>query len=189
MRRLLTGSLVGPLLAALGASAFAQAPPPQRPGGLFATKLADPGGRQNLDLTMTSTGGYDTSATPEGAAGAPSVGYSSMLVGNAEYTLQSRHTQLRATGTSAHYFRPLDNSAFGSGTHAGAVGFSARSRRNTLIVNQTAMYSSWPLENLFARPAGVTPGDAPAAAPDYVNNSKSYSYGTALIVMRTVTQK
>jgi len=196
MPRALAGLFVGAAVLALASSALAQgagpkrqAPAPQRPGGLFTTNLSDPGERQNLDLTMSSTEGYDTSATPEGSVGGPSVGYSSMLVGTADYRLQGQHVQLRATGTSARYFRPLDNAAFGSGTHTGAIGLSARSRRNTFVVNETAMYSSWPLENLFARPTGVTPGDAPAAQPDYINNSRSTSYGTAMIFTRTVTPR
>lgn len=168
--------------------ALAQAAPPQRPGGLFGTNVSDPGARQSLNLTMSSTGGYDTSATPEGRVEGASVGYSSMLVGAADYTLQNQHAQLRATGTSAGYFRPLDNSALGSDTYTGAVGFSARSRKNTVVVNTTAMYSSWPLQNLFARPTEVMPGDAPAAQPDYVNNSRFSSYGTSMVVSRTATR-
>src|SRR2546430_10255656 len=69
---------------------------------------------QKLNITLSSTGAHDSDTSPEARAhiglGDPGVaGYSTMLVGTADYLVQSRRVQFRATDTSTlRYYRPLE---------------------------------------------------------------------------------
>ena len=172
---------------AIAATVVAVATPAlaQQGDGLFGRSSLNPNSPQKLDLTASSTGQLDQDSGPSTLAGGQdSPGYSTMLESAADYAWRGRRAQLRATGTSAHrYFRPLDNlmpSSFGTIGQAGAVRFSARSRRNSITLNQTALYSSSPLYSLFAPSVTATPGDAPLAAPSYaIHSLKSYTYSTA----------
>ena len=156
--------------------------------------------RQKLDVTLSSTEGYDRDLAPDarstvGLGGSELAGYSTMLVGAADYSLQRSRVQIRATGTSAlRYYRPLEgllSSYYKSVSHTAGVGVSARlASRTTLLVNQTATYSPSYLYNLFARPTVAGPGDAPLAAPDYaMRGSETQSYGTSMTLTHDVMRR
>lgn len=179
---------VAAAVAASAAQAFAQA------GGA----KPDASARQKLDVTLSSTQGYDSDQTPNGTAvglgGPESTGYSTNLVGAVDYGWQVRRVQVRATGTSSfRYLRPLDDVLYSSRSisHSAGVGVFARlPKRTTLFINQTATYSPSYLYNLFPRAPATVPGDAPPAAPDYaLSSSASQSYGTAMTVARDFTRR
>jgi hypothetical protein len=159
---------------------------------------AEANGRQKLDVTLSSTQGYDNDQTPDGGTtvglgGADSTGYSTTLVGAADYTRQIRRVQVRATGTSTfRYLRPLDDGLYSSSrsvSHSAGVGIFARlPKRTTAFVNQTATYSPSYLYNLFPQAPSTIPGDAPPAAPDYaLNNAASQFYGTSMTIAHDFT--
>jgi hypothetical protein len=169
--------------------------------GLLGGGSANPKERQQLNVTLSSTEGYDSVTSPEistaiGSGSPDSVGYSTMLVGAADYVFQGRRVQFRATDTSALGRQPGDvlNSYYKSISHTAGVSISARlASRTTLLFNQTAIYSPSSLYNLFARPAGTAPGDAPPAPPappDYaMSSSESHSYSTSMMLTRDISRR
>ena len=171
----------------------------QGPTGLFGGSNSDAGARQTLDLTLSSTQGYDSDLGPKpgtatGLGGPESTGYSTILVGGGEYGWQIRRVQLRATGTSTmRYLRPLDDlyASTRSLSHTAGVGLFARlPKRTSLLVNQTATYSPSYLYNLFPQAASTVPGDAPPAPPDYgVSGFESRTYGTATTLTHDFTAR
>jgi len=171
----------------------------QGPTGLFGASNSDAGARQTLDLTLSSTQGYDSDLGPKpGTAtvlgGPESTGYSTLLVGGGEYAWQIRRVQLRATGTSTmRYLRPLDDlyASTRSLSHTAGVGLFARlPKRTSLLVNQTATYSPSYLYNLFPQAPSSVPGDAPPATPDYgVSGFESRTYGTATTLTHDFTAR
>ena len=187
------------MIAAGASQALAQASGPrQGPTGLFVGN-SDPGKHQTLDLTVSSTQGYDSDLVPKlstavGLGGPESTGYSTMLVGGFEYSLQVSRVQFRATGTSTmRYLRPLDDlyASTRSVSHTVGVGIFARlPKRSTVFVNQTATYSPSYLYNLFPQAPSAVPGDAPLVAPDYaVNGFESHTYGTSTTLTHDFTAR
>ena len=170
----------------------------QGPTGLFVGN-SDPGKHQTLDLTLSSTQGYDSDVVPNlstavGLGGPESTGYSTTLVGGFEYSWQVSRVQFRATGTSTmRYLRPLDDlyASTRSLSHTAGVGVFARlPKRTTLFVNQTATYSPSYLYNLFPQAPSAVPGDAPTVAPDYaVSGFESHTYGTATTLSHDFTAR
>jgi hypothetical protein len=169
--------------------------------GLFGGGSSDPKARQKLNLTLSSTEAHDSDSSPPeisrpiGVGDPAAVGFSTTVIGAADYVFQGRQVQVRATGTSSlRYLRQpgeVLSSYYTSMSHAAGVGISARlASRTTLLVNQTATYSPSSLYNLFARPADAAPGEAPPAAPDYaIRGSESRSYGTSMTLTREVTRR
>jgi hypothetical protein len=163
-------------------------------------------GRQQLNLTVSSTGGYDIDGPRDANATTPlpgadqAAGYSTMLESGADYGFKGRRLQVRATGGSAQrYLRPLDTlipSSFGSVNHAGSLAVSNRWARTTLSLNQTALYTSSPLYSFFAPsatetfPDTATPSAAPQASPVYgVKTFKAQSYGSSMMLSHNLTTR
>ena len=189
-----------------GAAVEASAQTGTQPSGTLPSK-----GRQQLNLTVASTGGYDINASR--AAGATTflpgadqaAGYSTMLESGADYAYKGRRLQVRANGGSAQrYLRPLDSalpSSFGSVNHSGAFGLSGRWSRTSLSLNQTALYTSSPLYSFFAPSAAATPdaaatagataaaGEVTSASSVYgMNTFKALSYGSSMMLAHDVTR-
>jgi hypothetical protein len=191
---------VAAIIAAAAPRVLAQGSGPrQGSNGLFGGP-SDAKAHQKLDLTLSSTQGYDSEMLPDvgapiGLGGPESTGYSTMVVGAADYVWQVSRVQVRASGTSAlRYNRPLDNplySSFRSVSHTAGVGIFARlPKRTTMLINQTATYSPSFLFNLFPQAEATIPGDAPPAALDYaMNGSESRSYGTAMTLTHDFTPR
>jgi hypothetical protein len=180
-----------PAVVAAGApQAFAQAADLQRGNGLFGGGPVDPNLRQRLDVTLSSTEASDSDVPAEAAIGvgvpAQPGGYSTILVGAADYSWRGPSVQVRATGTSTlSLFSPLADVVYSfsrSVSHTAGVGVSARlSKHTTLVVNQTVTYSPAYLYSLFPRTAEPALGDAPPAPPNYaIGDSESRSYGTTM---------
>jgi hypothetical protein len=199
-----TGALfvlaIAAIILAGAPEAFAQASGPrQGPTGLFGSGTSDAGKHQTLDLTLSSTQGYDSDVIPNlstavGLSGPESTGYSTTLVGGFEYAWQVSRVQFRATGTSTmRYLRPLDDlfASTRSLSHTAGVGIFARlPKRTTLLVNQTATHSPSYLYNLFPQAPSDVPGDAPPVAPDYgVSRLESHTYGTATTLAHDFTAR
>ena len=163
-------------------------------------------GRQQLNLTVSSTGGYDVDGPRDASAATllpgsdQAAGYSTMLESGADYAFKGRRLQVRATGGSAQrYLRPLDEvlpSSFGSVNHAGSLAVSNRWTRTTLSLNQTALYTTSPLYSFFAPSAtgapvdAATPSDAPLASPVYgMNTFKARSYGSSMTLSHNLTSR
>lgn len=194
---------IGVAAAAAVQPAFAQATaPPVRSDGVFGRDTSNPNGRQKVDLTVSTTGGFDRdSGPPIGAAalavGQEAPGYSSLLETGGGYAYLGRRLQVRANGGSAQrYLRPFDNvlsSSFGVVSGTGALGFTLRIRKTTLAANQTAIYSTAPLFGLVAPIVGgygVTPGLAPPVAPAYaIDRLEARSYGTAVAINHDFTNR
>ena len=188
-------------IAAGAPPAFAQAAGPrQGSNALFGGGNFDPKARQKLDLTLSSTEAYNSDMAEEqrtnlGAGGLEPSGYSTMLAGAADYAWRGRRVRVGATGTATlRYLRPIGDILsypHKSVSHTAGVGFSARIlRRTTVLVNQTATYSPSYLYNLFPRLEETTPGDAPAAAPDYaISGAESQSYGTTVTLTHDFSRR
>ena len=183
-------------LASSSAQTFAQGAQPTAGGG-----RAKAPSRQTLDLTLSSTAGYDPNSDPDGrvpivSAGQDSAGYSTMLVTTAEYGYRGRRVQARANEASAvRYFRPLGNlfpASFDSVNHSAALGLTVRSRRTTFDLNQTGVYTSSPLYSLLPHADAAVAAEALTIAPDYgyaLNNLDVYSYNTATTLTRQMTAR
>ncbi len=183
--------------AAAGAELRAQGTSAQPSGSLSST------GRQQLTLTVASTGAYDVDAPPPGSGAAllpgadQAAGYSTMLESGVDYAFKGRRLQVRAGGGSTQrYLRPLDTvlpSSFGSVNHAGSLAVSSRWSRTTLSLNQTALYTSSPLYNFFAPSATASPSsaasfDAPPASPVYgMNTFKALAYASSMTLSQNLT--
>lgn len=172
----------------------------QRTNGLFGGGSSDASRRQRLDLTLFSSEAYDRdmvlgASTAIGPSAPEATGYSTTLVGAADYAWQGRRVQVRGTGSSAlRSYRPLDNigySSFRSVSHTAGIGVSARlSKQATVLVNQTATYSPSYLYNLFPQVPSTTPGDAPPAALDYaMSGSESFFQGTTMTLTHDFTSR
>ena len=195
---------VAAAIAAAGPEASAQTS--TQPSGALPSK-----GRQQLNLTVASTGGYDmdspraASATTFLPGADQAAGYSTMIESGADYLFKGRRLQVRANGGSAQrYLRPLDTvlpSSFGSVNHSGAFNVSGRWSRTSLSLNQTALYTSSPLYSFFTQTAAAIPdatatpgvsapaGDATPASPVYgMNTFKALSYGSSMMLAHDVTR-
>jgi hypothetical protein len=189
------------LAAAAGPTqAGAQTPGPQRPSnGLFFETRPKPAEGHKLDVTLSSSEGYDNDASPErravvGGTNLEPTGSSTMLEGTADYEWRGRRAQIRATGGSTlRYFSSLGDLLYSSDkstSHTAAVGYSFRSARTVVATSQTATYSSSPLYNLFPRADAIGPGEAPPAAADYaINDSKVAAYSTRTTLARRLTSR
>jgi hypothetical protein len=197
----LFGLAIAAIVAAGTSQVFAQATGP-RPGsnGLFGGGNSDASARQRLDLTLSSTEGYDSDLVPRagtavGSGGPDQTGYSTMLAGVAEYAWQIRRVRVRATGSSTlRYLPPLDDVVYSSSrsvSHSEGVGIFARLPKQTsVLVNQTATYSPSFLYNLFPRAPATVPGDAPPAAPDYATSGyESHAYETVTTLTHDFTRR
>jgi hypothetical protein len=113
-----------------------------------------------------------------------------MLLGSVDYQWRGRDVQIRTGGASTlrHHRR---GGEITSVSHTAAAGVTARLPwRNTLSVNQTALYSPSYLYNLFPRAAARAVGEAPPAAPDHsVTDLESYSYETQLTLKHDLTRR
>lgn len=178
--------------ARLSAAQLPETPP--SPGGLFGDTKARPPGRHNVDLSISVVEANDSEAPPELAGIAPPEavlgGFSTMVIGEAEYRWQGPRVQVGATGASVlRHYTALEGS--GTRSHSGGVGVSARlDGRTTLLANQTAAYSPSHLLSLFPGMNVINPGDATPLAPDYaVSNTESYSYRTNLQLTRGLSRR
>lgn len=175
-------------------------------GGLFGRTISNPNARQTFDMTVSSAGSYDLDPVP-----APGVdenllggqlppGLSSVLDSAVNYAYRGPRLQIRTAGTSSQrYFRPLDNlmpATFSNVSQSGAVQLSAGTPRTRVFVAQTGVLSSSPLYSLFtagqsadAAAAGEA-ALAPAAPAAYaLNDMKSSSYGTTVVVGRQIARR
>jgi hypothetical protein len=190
------------IVAAGAPPALAQGTSPRSgANGLFGSDNSDPSARQKLDLTLTSTQGYDSDLVPNpngtalvGFGGPESTGLSTTVVGAADYAWQVLRVQVRATGTSAlRYNRPLGDilSSVQTASHTAGVGiFASLPKQSTLLVNQTATFSPSFLYNLFPQAPATVPGDAPPTAPDYaMDGSESRTYTTTATLTHDFTRR
>jgi hypothetical protein len=184
-------ALVTMLVSVAGASAQG-APGASAPGA--KQKAAS---HHGLDVTVSSTEGYDTDPNPEaraalGVGGQDGAGYSTSLGTTAEYSFRGRRVQIHANESSSiRYFQPLNSvlpAYFGNVSHGVAGGLTAGSRRTTFNINQTAMYTSSPLYNIFP----LLDAAVVTAAPDYtyaVSDVRAYAYASGATLARQVTSR
>jgi hypothetical protein len=163
--------------------AFAQSPSaPRQAGGLFGDTRSDTADRHRLNIAFGLLEALDRVPPPgPGSAlvqpGLLADGYSTTLVGSAEYARTRRRTQLAGTAQTAfRYYQSLND--IESVSHSAGLGASFQLPRTaTVRFNQSAAYSPSYLYELFPAGAPPTLGEAIPAPPDYrVLQAESYSY-------------
>jgi hypothetical protein len=193
--------LVVAILLSAAAPAFSQVTQsPPSPGGLFGHGDVERPVRHKLDFSLSLVEANDDDAPAELRGIDPTDtlldtsstldGYSTLLMGNADYRWRSPRVQVGAAGASTlRYYSQLE--AVRSVSQTAGFGVSARlGGRTTFFANQTAAYSPSYLYRLFPGDAVSNPGDTVPAAPDYaIRHSESYSYGTTLALTRGLTRR
>lgn len=163
------------------------------PGGLFGGDNTRPS-RHKLDLTASAIGANDSDTPTELVGVVPTEsqvgGFSTMLLGNAEYRYDGSRVQAGVTGDAAfrHYAELSEAQtttySFGAGLTAGL------SPRTSLYANQSVAYSPSYLFGLFPDGQEPGPGDSTPIAPDYVvDDTESYAYATSLGLTRGLSPR
>ena len=165
------------------ASAFAQSSTslaPRGNGGAFGGSSSSTS-RDQLDLTASFIGAFDSEAAPELRArrsqhSLHSGGSSSMFTGGADYERRRGRWEVAAQGQSAFQYYPQLHRVVVL-THAAAIGATVRmARRSTFEISQTADYSPSYFYRLFPTVVPPSPGDVASAPPDYrVDESRSFA--------------
>jgi hypothetical protein len=162
---------------------FAQQPaPPRRSGGLLEATRPDVPDRDRLNVTASVNGALDSQLPPALGANLPSDapvagGFSSMMLGSADYAYEFKHAQIAATGLSAfRYYERLGR--FDAVSDSAGFGASIELPRTARVrLDQSFAYSPSYLYELFPSSALPPLGAAIPAAPDYrVVQSDSYSF-------------
>jgi hypothetical protein len=155
-------------------------------GGLFGATRSESGDR--LDFTVALAEAFDSRVRPEFFVQLPrdtpqSGGFSTMVVGAAQYAHSQRRTRIAGTAqTSFRYDNNLERTdAVG---HSAGVGANIQlSRAATLQLDQSAAYSPSYLYELFPSTSLPALGDSIPAAPDYrIGQEKSYQYRSGVTV-------
>jgi len=182
--------------------ALAQIAAPRRPSnGLLFVDLPDRDITQRMDITFSSSAGYDTDlgdSREEGAFlgnGLGPTGPSTTVGAAGDYSWSGRHAQFRASGmgSTLHYFDSGDDLAYSStrGTNgAAAVGLSLNSRKTTFSINQTGSYYSAAVPYLSPQTDTVIPGQTPVGSSvAAVDNLHMRAYDTAASFTRSLTDR
>lgn len=167
---------------------------------LFIETRPDPARGQQLDVTLSSAGGYDKDSSLDdrglGGIGLQGpAGQSVFLTANVNYAILSRRTQFRATAASTtRYYGSLDDvlhSADDDASHAAAAGFLFHTPATSFAVNQTANYASSLLYTFLPGTGGaVAPGTGPPATVDYgLSDSGIYVYTSAAEYTQRLTTR
>jgi hypothetical protein len=187
--RLLTSAVV---VLASGVPAFGQAAPAgQGPGGLFG---GDKPGRHKLDLTASAIGAND-SDTPTDLIGIVPTesqigGFSTMLLGKAEYRYDGNRVDVGVTGNMSFRHYAEVSEAQTTSYNFGAGLSAALSPRTNLYLNQSVAYSPSYLYGLFPSTERPGPGDVTPIAPDYVvDDNQSYAYTTTVSLKRGLSRR
>lgn len=169
---------------------------PQRPSdGWLFEKVPDPAAHK-LDLTMSSSEGYDNNVPFErhaiGGSDLEPGGYATLLSGAGTYAWRNKHALMLAAGASTvRYYRSTGGQAYSSDRsagHTGALGFSYGSDRTVFAANQTATYSSSPLFDLFPRSQSITLGGPPTTPPDSaLKDAEVFGYSSGVTLSHVLT--
>jgi hypothetical protein len=150
---------------------------------MFGTSTSS-GSRSNLDVTASISQARDSEAPPElrstiPQGGPQSGGFSSMVIGTADYGRKRPRFDLDGSATTAvRYFQRLDQVSL-IGSNAALGGTFRLPKRTRLELTQDAAYSPSYLYRLFPGVATPEMGDSVSAAPDYrVDETRSYSLDT-----------
>ena len=192
--RLVTAVVVA--VAAGSGPVFAQTRPSN---AFFLETRPDPARGQRLDVTVSSAGGFDKDTSLEdcglGGIGLQGpAGESVLVTANVDYALLGRRTQFRATAaTTTRYYGSLDDllhSANDDASHAAAAGFMFHTPATSLVVNQTANYSSSLLYTFLPTAGAIAPGAGPPATADYgLSDSQIYVYTSAAEFTQRLTAR
>ena len=155
-------------------------------GGLFGATRSNDLDRNWLNVSFSLSEAYDTELPLEHTAGLPQNaqpwgGYSTILVGDADYERSWRRLRIAATADAAfRYYDGLDRTdavgySGGFGAHIPLPGTAS------LRIDQSAAYSPSYLYQLFPVSTAPALGDAIVTAPDYqVLQTDSYDYRSNL---------
>jgi hypothetical protein len=175
-------------MAAVGAVSQASAQgiaPPRTPQGLFGGIRPDATASKRLDFNASVVEGYDSDVPTElrGTVDPNSLqsgGFTTMVNAGAGYSWRNARAQVAANAISTLRYYAQVGETRNVGNNAG-LGASVRlPGRNTLLLNQSAVYSPTYLYGLFPTGTVVEPGDAGLASPDFTTRTefRSYSYTT-----------